>query len=318
MVHAEEIVRFLNSNVVEVIGDGPIEITEIIPFEEALRVANLSALTWVNDKNACLVDGSVIRVGLLIISPESKNRVRNAGGITLVSNQPRQSFQKIMSRWFGSRRTSGIEKSAFIHGTAVLGKDCYIGHNVIIENDCVLGDTCEILHNTVILKGTVIGKNVRIGANCTIGNYGFGYEKNDKDDYCLIEHQGNVIIHDDVEIHNNTCIDRAVLGSTVIGRNVKIDNLVHIAHGVCLQENCLVIAHAMVAGSVTVGRNSWISPGALVKNKLSVGSDAIVGLGAVVLKNVGDSETVIGNPAEEIEKYKKWSVVRKNLTDSKP
>jgi UDP-3-O-[3-hydroxymyristoyl] glucosamine N-acyltransferase len=118
----------------------------------------------------------------------------------------------------------------------------------------------------------------------------------------LIPHIGNVVIEEGVEIGNCTCIDKAVLGSTILRKNCKIDNLVHIAHGVEIGENALIIAHAMVAGSVHVGKNSWIAPGALIINQVSVGENTTVGLGAVVIKDVADNQTVVGNPARNILK----------------
>lgn len=312
---AIEIIDFLATDVLEYTGVAEMDLMAVIAFTDAIHNNYPTAITWVNDSNALKYKGSKIDVGFFIVSPESKDFITNVRGVTIVCKSPRQSFQKILSKWFGDRRSPLIEKSANIATGVKIGVDCYIGHNVVVEEGCVIGDYCEILHNTVLLKGTRVGSNVRIGSNCTIGNYGFGYEKNDSGQYKLIEHLGIVVIENDVEIHNNTCIDRAVLGSTVIEKNVKIDNLVHIAHGVRLEENSLVIAHAMVAGSVVVGRNSWISPGALVKNQLKVGADAIVGLGAVVVKNVPDGQTVIGNPAESMESFKEWSVVRKKLTE---
>lgn len=109
-----------------------------------------------------------------------------------------------------------------------------------------------MLHNTVILKDTIIEDNVVIGANNTIGGVGFGYEKDREGNFELIPHIGNVHIKRNVEIGNNTCIDRAVLGSTILEENVKVDNLVHIAHGVFVGRNSVVIANAMVAGSVNI------------------------------------------------------------------
>jgi UDP-3-O-[3-hydroxymyristoyl] glucosamine N-acyltransferase len=158
--------------------------------------------------------------------------------------------------------------------------------------------------NTVIKKGTIIGNRVKIGANNTIGGVGFGYEKNEAGAYEVMPHIGNVIIEDDVEIGNNTAIDRAVLGSTLIRRNAKIDNLVHIAHGVEIGENTLVIAHAMVAGSVKVGKNVWIAPASAILNKIQVGDESTIGMGAIVLKEVSPGQTVVGNPARDILKLK--------------
>lgn len=130
---------------------------------------------------------------------------------------------------------------------------------------------------------------------------GFGYEKNEQGDYEVLPHIGNVIIKDNVEIGNNNCIDRAVLGSTILHKNVKVDNLVHIAHGVVIDENSLIIAHAMIGGSTEIGKNVWVSPGALIINKLKVEDNSLIGMGAVVVRKVDKNTVVAGNPAKYLK-----------------
>jgi UDP-3-O-[3-hydroxymyristoyl] glucosamine N-acyltransferase len=104
-----------------------------------------------------------------------------------------------------------------------------------------------------------------------------------------------------VEIGNNTCVDRAVMGSTFLRKNVKVDNLVHIAHGCDIGENSLVIANAMVAGSVQMGKNCWIAPSSSILNKVKIAHDATIGMGAVILKDVQKGEVVVGNPGKVIK-----------------
>jgi UDP-3-O-[3-hydroxymyristoyl] glucosamine N-acyltransferase len=198
-----------------------------------------------------------------------------------------------------------VSDKCVIDPSVTLGKGVTIRAGAVLERNCYVGDGSIIDSNTVVKRGTVIGKRVKIGANNTIGGEGFGYEKDESGQFEVLPHLGNVVIEDDVEIGNNTTIDRAVIGSTIIRRNAKIDNLVHIAHGVEIGENSLVIANAMVAGSCIIGKNAWIAPSASVLNKITVGDDAVVGIGAVVLKNVSDGETVVGNPAKDIRILRK-------------
>lgn len=157
--------------------------------------------------------------------------------------------------------------------------------------------TVSIGKNTVIHEGTIIGKDVIIGDNCVIGGDGFGYIEDYK-----IEHRGNVVINEGVHIGSNTCIDRAVIGSTIIGENTKIDNLVHIAHGVKIGKSCKIIASSVLCGSVTLGNNVWVSPKAVIKNGITIGDEVVIGLGAVVINNVNRRTTVIGVPAKELKK----------------
>jgi UDP-3-O-[3-hydroxymyristoyl] glucosamine N-acyltransferase len=293
-------------------GDDNIIIKNIISFSDAINNCNSESLSWVNDKNAIAFNGN-ITLGLLIISKSSFPIFKDQQCNFLVTDEPRKLFQEVLKLKFSSRYNPCIEKSAFIHPKAQIGNECYIGHNVVIEADCIIGNNCEILHNTAILKNTIIGNNVRIGSNCGIGNFGFGYEKNNEGEYDLLEHTGNVIIEDDVHIHNNTCIDRAVIGSTIIRANVKIDNLVHIAHGVIIERNALIIANAMIAGSTIIGEGSWIAPSTSVKNQLKIGANTTTGIGAVILKDTETNSLMIGNPATTMEEYKVWSSIKKSL-----
>lgn len=180
--------------------------------------------------------------------------------LILVDN-PRKEFAKVLGRY-------NPELETFIHPNAIIGK------------------------NTTIHKGTYIDDGVIIGDNCTIGGVGFGYEDNEQ-----IPHKGNVILKSGVHIGNNTCIDRAVIGSTFIDEETKIDNLVHIAHGCSIGKNSKIIAGAVLCGSVRVGNNVWIAPNASIRQGLTIGDNAVIGLGSVVVKDVSEGKTVKGNPA---------------------
>ena len=129
-----------------------------------------------------------------------------------------------------------------------------------------------------------------------------------------MQHLGRVVIHDNVEIHNNTCIDRGVLGDTEIHENVKIDNLVHVAHGVVIERNSLVIANAMIGGSTQIGENSWIAPSVSIINQIHIAKNTNTGVGAVILRDTKENSLMIGNPAITMDEYKKWSTVKKKLS----
>jgi UDP-3-O-[3-hydroxymyristoyl] glucosamine N-acyltransferase len=288
----------------KVIGDTSIEINQIIPLD--VENERRDVLMWVSAKN---IDKLPLIKNGVVICPIFDFFPKNTEGPLLQKNctylqseNPRVSFYQTLKIIYPSTITPSIAESAKIASDVVLGKNISIGENVVIETDCLIGDNVEIGHNTVLKKGTQIHSNVQIGSNNVIGGVGFGYEHNEDGAWELIPHIGNVVIEEGVEIGNCTCIDKAVLGSTILRKNCKIDNLVHIAHGVEIGENALVIAHAMIAGSVHVGKNSWIAPGALIINQVSVGENTTVGLGAVVIKDVADNQTVVGNPAKVLNK----------------
>lgn len=260
-----------------------------------------SHLCWVADRNIGSLSFDVKRT--VISSPVGRGNPYLANASLIVVENPRAAFQKALQLFDRDNcRVSTVADSASVNIKAAFGKNCSIGCNAVIEEGVMIGDNVTIGHNSVILARTQIGDNVTIGNNCTIGGVGFGYEKNDAGKFEVIPHLGNVVIEDDVEIGNNSCIDRAVIGSTILRQNAKIDNLVHISHGCDIGTNSMVIANAMIAGSVVIGKNSWIAPSASVLNQATVGSNVTVGMGAVVLKPVGDGDIVVGNPAKSIKK----------------
>lgn len=255
---------------------------------------NPGALMWVNDSN--LPKAESLKSGSIICSrlPEINHSDCNY----IIVKNPRSVFREVLEKFFKPKKKIGISISAIIHPSATLGKDVYIGEYVIIEEDCSIGDDVSIAHHTVIMHGTVIKNNVTIGSNNTIGGVGFGYDKDPEGTYQLIPHLGNVQLEENVEIGNNTCIDRAVLGSTILNENVKVDNLVHIAHGVRIGRNSLIIANSMLAGSTVIGENVWVAPSVSIINKCTVADNSLIGMGAVVIKPVKENEVIVGNPGK--------------------
>ena len=282
------------------IGDKQLKVNNVVPITELNNVDN--AISWCDDKNQAILNG--IKTNSLIIVSKNNTQTRHLNTYLIVEN-PRRTFQQVLTIFFTKSRKASISSNATIDKSVIIGENVFIGHNVIIEENCTIGKNSIILHNTTIMSDTVIGNNVNIGSNNTIGGVGFGYEKNSNGDFELIPHIGNVVIKNNVDIGNNTCIDRAVLGSTVLEDNVKVDNLVHIAHGVKVGRNSVVIANAMVAGSVNIGENSWIAPSASILNKRDVGDNSLVGMGAVVTKNVEAYTIVAGNPSKLIRNIEK-------------
>lgn len=262
------------------------------------------SLGWCSDKNKenllHLSKGNVIVSHA--VYREFKEQLTDLNLIPV--EKPRSAFLKTLQEFFAEKVLFG-----FVHPTTIIdpsvkynSNTVNIGPNVVIEKDCVIGERVSIGANSVLRSGCQIGNDCSIGSNNTIGGVGFGYELNEENEYELMPHIGNVVLKDKVEIGNNVCIDRAVLGSTLLEENVKVDNLVHIAHGVKIGKNSLIIANAMIAGSVEIGANVWVSPSASIRQKLSIEDHALVGLGSVVVKNVSANTVVAGNPAKPFEK----------------
>ncbi|HTN46470.1 MAG TPA: hypothetical protein VL098_09000 [Flavipsychrobacter sp.] len=291
MINSKELAESLNG---EHIGT-PCSVTRIVQYKSG--DFREDTLTWLSDKNFHLFSKELNGV---LITSRNFNLYDDQSSFTLIKvDNPRMAFMKAIDLIYPPKRhPSKTESTAVVAATAVIGEDCYIGHHVVVGENVRIGNNTVVLHNTVIEDNTVIGDHCNIGTNVSIGGEGFGYEKDENGRYLVIRHVGNVEIHDYVDIGNNVCIDRGVTGSTVIKNNVKIDNLVHISHGVTIGANSLIIAFAMLGGSSTIGENVWVAPSSAIMNQKSVGDNALVGMGAVVVKDVAAATTVAGNPAK--------------------
>jgi UDP-3-O-[3-hydroxymyristoyl] glucosamine N-acyltransferase len=236
----------------------------------------------------------------------------------IVTRNARLDFMRVVREFFSRMPPSGVHQSAFVHSTAILGKDVYVGPLCSIGEGVIIGDE-SILHAGVHLYHDVtLGNRVTINSGTVIGADGFGYERNQNGKLEKFPHLGGVLVEDDVEIGANACIDRGTLGNTVIRCGAKIDNLVHISHNVVVGRDAAVIAVAMVGGGTTIGDGAWIAPSAALRDRLTIGAGATVGIGAVVTKDVPDNTTVIGSPAKPASEFKAIQAFIANAARSKP
>ncbi len=226
---------------------------------------------------------------------------------------------------------TGIEKPSFISANATLGKNIYIGafayigdnanigDNVKIYPNCYVGDNVVIGNNTTLFAGVNISQDCVIGNNCTfhpgviIGADGFGFAPNSDNNYDKVPQIGNVIIEDYVEIGANSCVDRATLGSTIIKKGVKIDNLVQIAHNVTIGENTVIVSQVGIAGSTKVGKNCIIAGQVGLIGHLSIGDGVKIAAQSGITKNLKDNAIVQGSPAYEYREYTRSYAGFKNL-----
>ena len=178
-----------------------------------------------------------------------------------------------------------ISEKATIHNLA-----CVAENNVTIEDGAIIEEFVSIKENTIV------GKNSVIRAGSIIGGEGFEFKRNSNTIYG-VQHLGGVVINENVEIQQNTCIDKAIYpwDNTVIDDYTKIDNNVHIAHGVKIAKRVMVVANSGIGGRVEIGNDSWIGFNVTIRNGLKIGNNARCNMGAVVTKDVNDNEQVTGN-----------------------
>lgn len=226
----------------------------------------------------------------------------------------------------------GIQQPAFVDESAQLGEKVFVGPfttigknvqigggtkimaHVTIEDNCVIGENTIIKSNVTVHKECVIGNHCTIYSGVVIGGDGFGFAPNAENQYNKVPHIGNVVIKDHVEIGSNTTIDRATIGSTIIEKGVKLDNLIQIGHNVVIGENTVIAAQTGVAGSAKIGKNCMIGGQVGIVGHISIADGVKIaaqsGIGSTIKK---EGEIVQGSPAFNIGEYKRSYVKFRNL-----
>ncbi len=234
-------------------------------------------------------------------------------------------YQKNLPQKEGVSNLSFISESAKVHQSAYIGAFAYIGNkvklgkNVKIYPHCFIDDFVTIADNTTLFSGVKVYNSCRIGANCTIhanaviGADGFGFAPQTDNNYKKVAQIGNVVIEDLVEIGAGTTIDRATMGSTVIKRGVKLDNLIQIGHNAVIGENTVMAAQVGVAGSSKIGKNCMIGGQAGISGHITIGDDVKMAAQAGVPSNIKDGQIIMGSPAMEASQYRKAFIYFRNF-----
>jgi UDP-3-O-[3-hydroxymyristoyl] glucosamine N-acyltransferase len=300
----------------KIIGDPQVIINSVARIDEAVN-GDLTFLYLSQYEKYFSSTGA----SAILVKPEF-NKTRDDISYIEV-NEPEVAFNQILIHFFSKNlELDGIDKTAFVHSSSQLGNNVALGRNVVIGANCKIGNDVKIFHNTVLLDNVEVddnsliyqnvsiredcklGKNVIIHAGAVIGSDGFGYRKDGKGVYNKVPQIGNVILEDDVEIGANTTIDRAALGSTIIKKGVKIDNLVQIAHNVSVGINTVMSAQSGISGSVKIGNNSIILGQAGISGHLEIGDNVIIIAQSGVSKSITKPGIYFGSPAKEFKTAK--------------
>ncbi len=323
---AQQIATMLNGTVE---GNPDASVNNLSKIEEGQQgtlsfLANAAYTPYIYETNASVV---IVNKTLTLDKPVKSTctliRVDDAYG----------SFAQLLEMYNQIKSNKkGIEQPSFISPSAKLGKDCYvaafayvgdnavIGNNVKIYPHVFVGDNCKIGDNTTLFSGVKIYTECVIGADCTlhagsvVGSDGFGFAPNSENNYKKVPQIGNVIIEDNVEIGANTAIDRATLGSTIIRKGSKLDNLVQIAHNVEIGENCVLAGGSFVAGSSKLGKNVMMGGQAGVVGHIKVADGVkIAGQSGIASTITEIGKIVQGSPALSVGDYQRSYVLFRNL-----
>ena len=233
-------------------------------------------------------------------------------------------------------RKKGIHPSAVIESSAKIGSDVFIGPFTYVGENCIIGDGCSVYPQVYIGDNTKLGNNCTInpgvkiyhdcilGEGCTIhagtviGSDGFGFAPQSDNEFMKIPQLGNVILEDHVEIGANVTIDRATMGSTIIRKGVKLDNLIQIAHNVEVGENSVMAAQTGISGSTKVGKNCMFGGQVGLAGHLKIANGTKIGAQGGILGDVKEENTaIIGSPAIEVKQFLRSSVIFKKLPEMK-
>ena len=322
----QQIADYLNG-VVE--GDGTLKVSELSKIEEG-RSGTLTFLSnpkytqyiYSTQASACLVNRDFVpekEVTTTLIRVDNAYECL-AKLLTLVDSvKPKK---------------QGISAKSDISESAKIGDNVYVGAFVVIGDGVVIGDNVQIYPNTfiddnvVVGDGTVIYAGVkiydgcRIGARCVlhagavVGSDGFGHAPDAEGHYHKIPQVGNVVIEDDVELGANTTIDRATMGSTVIRRGVKIDNLVQVAHNVEIGEDTVIAAQSGIAGSTKIGKRCMLGGQVGISGHITIADGSIFGAQSGVPSNIKEPNQIWqGYPVMPIMGFRRLTVLQKQLPD---
>jgi UDP-3-O-[3-hydroxymyristoyl] glucosamine N-acyltransferase len=225
----------------------------------------------------------------------------------------------------------GISAQAFISPRARIGDNVYIGEFAWIGDDAVIGneakihpqvyvgDRSSVGEGSVLYPGVklyddcVIGKNCTIHSGVVLGADGFGFAPQTGNEYKKVIQTGNVVLEDNVEIGANTTIDRATLGSTIIRKGVKLDNLIQVAHNVEIGENTVVAAQSGISGSTKIGKNCLIAGQVGIVGHLNIGDNVKIGAQSGIEHDIRDGDTYLGTPALEAGRTRRLYVYWRNF-----
>ncbi len=308
----EEIARRVGG---EVRGDNRVRIRGVAPINSAAKgdITFISNPKYVKALKTTEASAVIVPPG---ISDDSKNLI--------VSENSYLAFARTIEMVYGpkARPSCGVSGEARIHASAKIGRGVNVFPGVFIEQGVSIGDGCDLypgvyvgkgsaigsdcrlFPNVAIMDGCMIGSRVLIHAGAVIGSDGFGFAREGQVQH-KIQQIGNVVVEDDVEIGSNCCIDRAVLGSTVIGRGTKMDNLIQIGHNVVIGPNCTIVAQVGVSGSTKIGSNTVIAGQVGITGHIEIGDNVEIGAKSGVINSIPSNEKYLGIPAAPISTARK-------------
>lgn len=277
------------------------------------KIENISSLSQLRNNSIIFLEKEInideISSKNIHIITNIKENKRYYDNITIVKSL-NNAYNIILNElYFHEDQQGYFDDYNYVNGS-YLSKYCKINDNVVIGKNCVISRGVEIgknsiIKNNVVIKNSLIGKNVIINDNSSIGTNGFGFSLKNRGSLFLNPQIGIVIIQDNVNVGSCCTIDRGKIDFTFIGKNSMIDNMVHIAHNVVINENACIAAQTGISGSVTIGKNVTIGGQVGFAGHINIGENVVIAAKSGVTKNINDNSVVAGFPATDIKDWKK-------------
>lgn len=307
--------------IIEISGASLVDLSHsgiVVDDISSLRDATPSSLSFFTGLFAYQADLKSTKALCCFIKEEHLNKIPN-GLIPLLVKDPYLSITKVVRNFFGdgeARPKAFLQnKPEGVSESAVISEDAKIGKNVIIMPHVYIGCDVEIedgaiIHSNVSLEKCKIGKNSIIRSGVRVGSMGFGFVPNfQTGEHLLVPQISRVIIGDNVDIGANSCIDRGFLTDTIIGNNTKIDNLVHIAHGVAIGASCFIAGATAIAGGVIIGNFCMIGGNSSIAgNVILPDFTQVAGMSGVIKNPDSVGQKLWGLPAVDIVLWKKMHI----------
>lgn len=314
----EQIAGILNGDIQ---GDTSVAVTGLSKIEDGQQ-GTLSFLA--NPKYEEFIYTTKASVVIVNRSFEPRNAIPSTCTLIKVDDAY-ACFAKLLEAYNQFRvKQPRIEQPSYVSDSAKIGEGLYLGAFAYLGDDVVIGNDVKIYpgayigDNVVVGDGSVIYPGVKIYPDCKIGKHcvihagavigadGFGFAPNQENEYNKVPQIGNVILEDFVEIGANTTVDRATLGSTILRKGVKLDNLVQIAHNVEIGQNTVMAAQVGVAGSTKIGKNVMVGGQVGISGHIKIADDVKIAAQSGIPNNIKkEGEVLLGSPAIPIEDFKK-------------
>ena len=291
-----------------VVGDGETDIVRIADLEQARK----GEIAYV-DNEKFMPAALESRASCLIVPKGAAEKFSNRTLIEVAN--PKLAFAQIGAVLYPSTRQPGIHPTAVVAETADVASSAHIGPNVTIGEYVTVGDNCVLHPNVVLYDGVTIGNRVILHAGVCIGADGFGYVRHELG-YQKFPQIGTVVIEDDVEIGAYTCVDRAALGRTRIGRGTKLDNMVHVGHNCDIGERVVIAAQTGISGSVVIEDDVVIGGQVGFGDHTRVQKGAIIGSKAGILPGkIVRPGVWWGIPVQPLDQYKRMNAHMNKLAE---